>query len=496
MQVPLSRVRALNDAPLLAGAYVLYWQTAARRTAHNFGLQHAIHHANLLGKPLLVLEALQVNYPFASERLHKLMLDGMAENRVIFAQHGVQHFAYVEPRPAAARGLLLALAQHAAVVVTDDAPQGFLPRMVQAAAQKLPVRLEAVDSVGLLPRSVAGRSFATAHAFRTFLQRALPPELEQFPQAQPLAALQVRVPVALDAAILARWPQATAEVLAGRTLGQLPIDHTVLPPATRGGARAADALLAAFVATRLTRYPEDRNHPDRDGASGLSPYLHTGHLSPHAVFLALAAAEDWHPGRLGVPNRGARTGWWGLSAAAEAFVDQLVTWRELGHLEAAFTPRYDEFATLPAWAQRTLQAHAHDPRPVLYTPEQLETAQTHDPLWNAAQRQLVQDGRMHNYLRMLWGKQILAWSPSPEDALAVMLRLNDRYALDGRDPNSVAGIQWVLGRYDRPWGPERPIFGTVRYMTSANTARKLETRQFVARYPTQSQLPLRAALPA
>jgi deoxyribodipyrimidine photo-lyase len=159
-----------------------------------------------------------------------------------------------------------------------------------------------------------------------------------------------------------------------------------------------------------------------------------------------------------------------------------VTWRELGLNRCLFDEASARWESLPAWARATLAAHARDRRPRLYDPEMLEQARTHDRLWNAAQRQLVREGRMHNYLRMLWGKKILEWSPTPQDALATMLRLNDRWALDGRDANSIAGTTWVLGRYDRPWGPERPIFGTVRYMSSENTARKVRLREYLARY--------------
>jgi deoxyribodipyrimidine photo-lyase len=171
-----------------------------------------------------------------------------------------------------------------------------------------------------------------------------------------------------------------------------------------------------------------------------------------------------------------------MSRSAEAFLDQLITWRELGHATAAFLPRYDSFETLPDWARRTLARHARDPRPERYELPELLEARTADPLWNAAQRQLLREGRLHNYLRMLWGKRILEWSASPEEALATMLELNDRLALDGRDPNSVAGVCWILGRYDRAWGPERPIFGTVRYMSSRNTARKLRLTEYLERY--------------
>jgi deoxyribodipyrimidine photo-lyase len=179
---------------------------------------------------------------------------------------------------------------------------------------------------------------------------------------------------------------------------------------------------------------------------------------------------------------GKRRGYWGLPESVEAFLDQLVTWRELGFHTAEKLPAYDRYESLPGWAQETLAAHAGDPRPELYDEETLERAGTGDELWNAAQTELVRDGRIHNYLRMLWGKKILEWTESPEAALRVMLRLNDRYALDGRDPNGVSGIFWCLGRYDRAWGPERPVFGKVRYMTSANTRRKKKVDGYLRRY--------------
>jgi deoxyribodipyrimidine photo-lyase len=170
-----------------------------------------------------------------------------------------------------------------------------------------------------------------------------------------------------------------------------------------------------------------------------------------------------------------------MSPAAEAFIDQLVTWRELGYNMAARRDDYAEYSSLPDWARRSLDAHAADPRPHIYPFETLDAATTDDELWNAAQRQLRREGRIQNYLRMLWGKRILEWTAAPQDALAAMIELNNRYALDGRNPNSYSGIFWVLGRYDRPW-PVRPIFGAVRYMSSANTARKLRVREYLARY--------------
>ena len=488
--VPPLRLRPLNVAPVRPERhYVLYWQVAQRRTRHNFALQRAVALAVSLRRPLVVLEPLRVAYAHASLRLHGFVIDGMRDTRAAYERRGVTVHSYVEPTPGAGRGLLAALAADACVVVTDDQPQFFLPRMQARAAEHLDVRLEAVDGVGLLPQAAAARTFFSAHSLRTFLQTHLPPHLDAFPVADPLDALPPQAPVTLPAGVGQQWPDAfqTGAIDQWRTL---PLDKRVAATALVGGQAAGLAHLAAFL-PRLARYPEDRNHPDRAGPSGLSPYLHFGHVSVHAVFAAIAQQENWGPHLLARPNRGAREGWWQMSAAAEAFVDQLVTWRELGHLEARFRPDYDTFATLPAWTLETLQKHASDPRPWQYDGGALEHARTHDPLWNAAQRQLVQDGVLHNYLRMLWGKKILEWSPTPEDALREMLRLNDKYALDGRDPNSVSGIFWVLGRYDRPWGPERPIFGTVRYMSSENTARKVELRRYLRTYDgTKAQLSL------
>jgi len=264
-----------------------------------------------------------------------------------------------------------------------------------------------------------------------------------------------------------------------------------VPPApTVGGAAAGTARLRAFLDERLARYPE-RSHPDLDVASGLSPYLHFGHVAAHAVLGALWDREGFDPAGLAARAAGSREGFWGVGAPAEAFLDQLVTWRELGFNMAALRPDHASYDALPGWAQATLEKHASDPRDPRYDLPALEEARTHDPVWNAAQRQLLQTGTLHNYMRMLWGKKILEWTASPREAAEVMITLNDRHALDGRDPNSYSGIFWTLGRYDRPWGPERPSFGTVRYMSSDAARRKLELRAYLERFgaPAQGTLP-------
>ena len=287
---------------------------------------------------------------------------------------------------------------------------------------------------------------------------------------------------AIDPAVLERWPAADLDsLLAPGGMAALPIDHTVSPVATRGGSVSAERCLDRFLDERLAGYADDRNAVDQEVTSGLSPFLHFGHISSHDVFWRLMQRDGWL-GDLSRRPSGAREGWWGVSRPAESFLDQLVTWRELGFNMCVHRADYDRYESLPAWARTTLARHAGDRRDEVYTLDAFERGQTRDPLWNAAQGQLVVEGRIHNYLRMLWGKKILEWTATPQDALAVMIELNNKYALDGRDPNSYSGICWTLGRYDRPWGPERPIFGTIRYMSSANTARKMDVRGYIARY--------------
>ena len=280
-------------------------------------------------------------------------------------------------------------------------------------------------------------------------------------------------------------PAALSQDLTG--LHRFGIDHSVVVSPISGGSQAAQARLTEFIEKRLALYGQSRNEPERDVTSGLSPYLHFGHVSAHDIFERVCKTENWTPNRVSNMTTGSSRGWWNMGEAVESFLDELITWREVGYNMCALRSDFDQYESLPEWARKTLDEHAGDPRPHLYDLQQLESAGTHDPLWNAAQWQLVTTGRMHNYLRMLWGKKILEWSPTPRAALQVMLELNNKYALDGRNPNSYSGIFWVLGRYDRAWGPERPVFGKIRFMSSENTARKLKVKRYIERFtPDQS----------
>ncbi len=484
-RVPPLRLTAANRRAVRPdGELVLYWMIAARRTRCNFALERAAEWARALQRPLVVLEALRCDYRWASDRLHGFVIAGMADNAAQLAGTHVAYYPYVEEERGAGKGLIEALAAHACLVVTDEFPGFFLPRMVAAAAARLPVLVEQVDGNGLLPLRATERVFTTAFSFRRFLQDELPRHLDGVPADDPLRGAPLPQLRPLPAEILRRWPPADPARDAGdrSLLARLPIDHALGPAAQRGGSAAAAAALHSFVADKLAGYAERRNEPARDATSGLSPYLHFGHVSAHDVLRAVAAGESWSRDHLTARPTGKRAGWWRMSEGAEAFLDQLVTWRELGLNMSAKRDDCESYTSLPTWARLTLDRHRADPRPHVYSRDQLAAAATHDPLWNAAQTQLVREGRMHNTLRMLWGKKILEWSAAPEEALAAMIDLNSAYAVDGRDPNSTSGIFWILGRYDRPWGPERPIFGTVRFMSSANTARKLDVRPYLRTY--------------
>ncbi len=488
--VPEIRIRVESDAsPNPRGRYVLYWMIAYRRSTWNFSLQRAVDWAQKFGKPIVVLEALRCDYRWASDRLHAFAVQGMADNLKAFSPSGVRYYPYLEPEPGAGSGLIKRLADDACVVVTDDFPSFFLPAAVRAARRQVSVRFESIDSNGLLPMRAADKVFARAFDFRRFLQKELRDHLDAFPRENPLAEADLANSPRMDGATLERWPEADVAAIAGdpSLLSKFPIDHSVAPAPLVGGEQSAKRQMQDFLEERLSRYGEERNQPQQNAASGLSPYLHWGHLSAHEVFDSLAERQRWNPGKMAKKTNGAR-GWWGVSESAEAFLDELVTWRELGFNMCSQRPDYDRYESLPDWAQKTLAEHASDHREHVYTLEQFEKAETHDPLWNAAQRQLVTSGIIHNYLRMLWGKKILHWSASPREALATMIELNNKYALDGRNPNSYSGIFWVLGRYDRAWGPERPIFGKIRYMTSDNTARKVKVNDYIRRYGPQREL--------
>lgn len=296
--VPALRIAAANARPPRPGGdYVLYWMIAARRTRASFPLQRAVEWATELGRPLLVLEALRCDYPWASDRLHAFVIAGMADNAAAFAGHRVSYFPYVETERGGGKGLLQALAADACVVVTDEFPGFFLPRMVAAAAARLDVLVEQVDGNGLLPLRAVERVFPTAFSFRRLLHEELPRHLDRAPAEDPLSGTALPAQAAPRAEVLRRWPPADLGRLAAGAapLAHLPIDHGVAVAPAAGGAAAGLRALRRFVAERLPHYAARRNDLDDEVTSGLSPYLHFGHVGVHQAFAAVADSERWRP---------------------------------------------------------------------------------------------------------------------------------------------------------------------------------------------------------
>jgi deoxyribodipyrimidine photo-lyase len=484
-EVPAQRLRRLNRAGVAAdGDYVLYWMTAHRRLGWNFALQRAVDEAVRLGKPLLIFEPLRAGYRWANDRIHRFVIDGMVDHAAGCARAGVAYLPYVEPYPDADKGLLAALAARACLVVADEYPAFFLPRLIAAGGRAVQVACEAVDANGIIPLRATDKAYVSAAHFRRFLQAKLPLFLRQAPEPEPLARLAGMPLAQVPPDVAWRWPRASPALLAGdpAALAQVLIDHAVAPAPLRGGDAAGAERLARFLADDLAAYGAERNQPAQDRSSRLSPWLHFGHVGAHQAVRAALAHAGWSPDRLATKVTGAKEGWWGTDASTESFLDELITWRELAYGFCHHHADYDRYESLPGWARATLDLHAADPRPKRYGLAAFDEARTHDPLWNAAQTQLRREGRIHTYLRMLWGKKILEWTAHPREALEVMIQLNNRYALDGRDPNSYAGIFWTLGRFDRPWAPERPIFGVVRFMSSENTARKMRVGPYLERH--------------
>ncbi|QJW97625.1 deoxyribodipyrimidine photo-lyase [Frigoriglobus tundricola] len=500
------RIRTLTDRPVNAkGKYVLYWVQMFRRLHANHALDHALRLAAEHKKPLVVYEGLKLNYPWAGARHHTFILQGMRDCAAAAKKLGVSYWPFVETPTDSGHGLVKRLAADAVCVVTDDYPAYIVPAHNRALAA-LDVPVVAVDANSVVPLARLGAPVAAAAHLRPRIHK-------QFAEAWGhRAAHEPDVPKVAKGRLDPPFELWDAKQSVAEFVATLPFPHDVPPvPGAEGGAVAGRAALDAFVSHKLRRYADGRNEPNdpaANAASGLSPYLHYGHLAIEEVVGAVLG-DKWTAKEINPKTRN-KDDFFCRDANVNSFLDEAITWRDVGYhwhyarnagLEArggeaqnvswatsrAGVPQFNfeslDFSpggagtldvVLPDWARATLRKHATDPREHLYELEEFEAAATHDELWNAAQRELVATGRIHNYLRMLWGKKVLEWSETPAAAYRILEHLNNKYAIDGRDPNSYTGILWCFGLFDRPWPPERPVFGNVRYMSSENTARKFD----------------------
>jgi deoxyribodipyrimidine photo-lyase len=455
-----------------------------RRLEYNYALELAVGYANKLNKPLLIYEGLSCDIPWACDRFHQFLIEGMAETHQFCQNNGISYYSYVEKNAGEGTGLVESLTSNACVVIADEYPVYIIRPYNRLMARKVSVPYITVDSNGIIPLQLTDKAPYSAYIFRKIMQRHFLDCYQKGPAKNPLSDLKNRDTVVLSDLLLEKWPDAAPQYdNIAETVAALQINHDIKALSVQGTRAEALKQMDAFLDKRLNDYHEKRNDPDEGAASGLSPWLHYGKISEYEVVQATFRRQprDWSFDDITF-NKGQRDGFFNGNTNVEAFLDELITWREVGFHFCHHVHNYDKYESLPDWALQTLEEHSMDERHHVYSLEELENARTHDPIWNAAQRQLVRDGIIHNYLRMLWGKKILEWTPDPRTALEYLIELNNKYAIDGRDPNSYSGIFWILGRFDRAWGPERQIYGKVRYMTSDSTAKKVKLKNYLRKY--------------
>jgi deoxyribodipyrimidine photo-lyase len=432
-----TRIRTINQAPEgQAPSYVLYWMGLSQRTRCNPALEYAVEEANSRRLPVLVCYGIAEGFPEVNARHWSFLLEGMAEIGPALEKRGIGFVARRAPPVETA----LRYAAEAALVVCDRSELRPARQFQADFAARAPCRVVQVEGDVVVPVQTASpKHEIAARTFRPKINRLLPDYLV------PLEEREVRHSAR-------HLPNDSTLDLSDvpRLVASLKADQSVRPVRRfRGGTREAEAQLRTYLDNSFAGYAAGRGRPEAGAASHMSPYLHFGQISPVALALAVRQA----PG--------------GNAEDRAAYLEELVVRRELAMNHLHYEPRYDDYSAAPAWARKTLDAHRSDPRPFLYTPEQFEQGLTHDRYWNAAMTEMRETGYMHNHMRMYWGKKIVEWSASPEEAWNTALRLNNRYFIDGRDANSFTNIGWLFGLHDRPWGP-RPVYGNVRSMGQAS----------------------------
>ncbi len=457
-QLALRRRDANRADANRSGEFVLYWMQATHRFEDNWALRYAVLQADALGKPLLIHQGLDPTYEHANDRIHTVILENAKALHRRAEQLGLRYQFVLRRRRDDDRRVVDRLAARAALVVTDLFPTAGIAERTARFAERCPVKLVEVESHCIVPYGNFVKEEYAARTIRPKILKVLDHALEPVEDRGPRA----KFPQALwDSLDVARLDLATLDVPAA--VASCEIDHAVPPVPFASGLDGARARLTAFCADGLADYAERRNEPsDTDGSSRLSPYLHFGQISAAEVLRTVRAA--------------------GHKASADKFADELVTWRELAFNFCVRNPNFGKLKGLPDWVHRSMEKHKDDPREAIYSLEQLERAESHDELWNAAQREIVRTGYMHNVTRMLWGKSVLLWTARYKHALEHLILLNNKYGLDGRDPSSYGGIQWCFGKFDRPWF-DKPVFGVIRPMSLARAREKFDADAYIRMFP-------------
>jgi deoxyribodipyrimidine photo-lyase len=452
------RVRKLNgEGERTAARYVLYWSQMNRRVHQNHALEYALHSANRLGLPLLVYEGLTCTYKKANDRIHTFVLENVPDVAERLKKRGVGYLFYLRCRKQDANDVLYRLAADAAAVVTDEYPTFIAAGHNASVPAKIGVAYYAVDSSCIVPMNKHEKRNYGAYTIRPRITNMLPDYMK------PLEEKRVKHPWknGILREELAGYHTVVARGGIPELVASCEIDHSI-PPSTsfKGGQKEAERHLEEFLENRLRRYAGDRNEPSLHGTSNMSPYLHFGMISSLEIALKAKEHAETH------------------GYMAGEYLEELIVRRELAFNFAHFTPDMESLSVLPDWCQATMREHAKDKRDPVYTAEEFEAGKTYDQLWNATQRELLLRGKIHGYYRMYWGKKIIEWSPTYEKALEIMIDLHDRYALDGRDPNTYTNILWCFGLHDRPWGT-RPVFGSLRWMSLEGMKRKSDVNAYI-----------------
>ncbi len=437
------RLKRINQKKIGTGEYVLYWMQASQRAEYNHALEFSIIQANEMDKPLVVFFGITDKFPEANLRHYSFMLEGLREVQKSLHQRGIK---MVVRRRSPERGVL-ELAKGACLVVTDRGYLRVQREWRQYAAQRLSCPLIQVETDVVIPVEEASpKEEYSAATFRPKVHSKLADYLVPLRHHRPKRKSSGMDLESLDLSN------------PGQILSSLKIHRSVDPAkGLRGGTREAKKHLEGFIKNKLNHFAELRNDPTQDFLSNMSPYLHFGQISPLNVALQVMRSR---------------------SQGKEAYLEELIVRRELSMNFVFYNQNYGSFSAIPEWSKKTLSRHRGDRREYVYSLRELENAKTHDPYWNAAQQEMRITGKMHGYMRMYWGKKILEWSETPEGAFRAAVYLNNKYELDGRDPNGFTGVAWCFGKHDRPWG-EREIFGKVRYMNAGGLKRKFDADGYV-----------------
>jgi deoxyribodipyrimidine photo-lyase len=439
------RINPWNRRPIGDGRYVLYWMQAAQRAHYNHALEYAIGRANERKKPVVVAFGLTADFPQANARHYGFLLEGLCETVQALENRGIQTVVQLGSPPECIPGL----AKDASVLVADEGHLTIQRQWRRQVAEAVECLMEVVETNLIVPVEEASeKEDFSAGTFRPRIRRKLDTYLVEL---KPRRVVRDSLGLTLDSVSLDDPDALMRELNVDSSVGRIAGFH--------GGPSEARRRLKDFVENKLDEYLDRRNDPNADSQSHLSPYLHFGQISP--LEIALRVRETQSPG-------------------GPAFLEELIVRRELSHNFVHYNPQYDNFACLPPWVKRTLEYHSRDKREYVYSRAELEAAQTHDPYWNAAQKEMVLTGKMHGYMRMYWGKKILEWSKTPQRAFQTVMLLNNKYELDGRDPNGFAGVAWCFGKHDRAWA-ERPVYGKVRYMNAGRLQRKFDADAYVQR---------------